>query len=257
MARDIRNVVLIGPTDERRTLDRFAEVPDLAASNAQQVQDAFAATGLVSCDGSNFTAHLTGATNVITSAAHGFYTPDCKPRERCAFWFPENPSFTPINIVPATLKSGSCGFGAGETDWATVKLVSNVADVTPYAVPRRGPELSDGMTLLSVSAGDDNFRVNGEMVKNIQTCSLTKAYFTDVTPLETACDTGEGSSGAAQFIVPVGGLALGDAPLTIAAINLGSTITGIDGQPFQSGVQFNRSVPVDGSFLRAIKQNLE
>lgn len=68
--------------DDRRTEEKYARENKMSLS---QVQNRYAATGILTCEGSELTANLTLVNNLIVTSAHGFFNEvSCKQRSRAS-----------------------------------------------------------------------------------------------------------------------------------------------------------------------------
>lgn len=189
--------------DGRRTEEEYAgdKVKPLSA-----VQNRFAPTGILKCNGSELSAQLTGATDVITTAGHGFVNTDtCRKTTS-----PESCTFTvKIGSDERVSKiSGMVGTGFNcptptrpHDDWAVLKIDPPLDGINPYHLPDE-PEIKEGIEVTSVSAMARDFvRIDPKtkkkiLPKTIEECRSKKAYGIGRTVLlESNCDFGRGNSG--------------------------------------------------------------
>lgn len=99
----------------------------------------FAATGLVECGGMRGVGQLTGARDVVTSAAHVFFDEEGRPRAEhgeCVFVVDTTAGRQRIPLVADKALCGSTSpYGAsGRHDWAAARLARPVPGIGAYAV---------------------------------------------------------------------------------------------------------------------------
>lgn len=207
---------------------------------------ATAATGLLVCGRSVSTAQLVEATDVIITAAHVFYRDRfCRRGDLrgCFFRLANGRDPTRYRLDPMSLKTAAgCSFSDPKLDWAVVKLVKPVPLVEPYRV-FRGQPLA-GSRIIQISAVDRSFVVEGVHRRAIQACRIKE--FGEEGLLKTDCDTGTGSSGAAQLTIAA------PAP-QIVALNVGQASAALDGHEYNADWQYNVSISLSGAFLDAIQ----
>jgi hypothetical protein len=168
------------------------------------VRSRFAASGVLRCPGGDSSAQVTGARDVITTAAHAFRDL-CKPPkspDKCIF---EYYLGTEKRAVPlsATLWMGTCfehGSKAVGGDWAVAKLAFP-AEVTPYEIYEGTDILVELERVLAVVGYDieaagktDRY---GPFNKTMQECQVRDMW--DWSIFETSCEFTVGASGSALF----------------------------------------------------------
>ena len=168
-----------------------------------EVRKRFAASGVIRCPGGSGSAQVTGARDVITTAAHVFRDA-CKPKppDKCTF---EYYLGTEKRAVPlsTSLWMGSCfehGSKAIVGDWAVATL-QVPAEVTPYEIYERTEILVELERVLAVVGYDieaagktDKY---GPFNKTMQECQVRDVR--DWSIFETNCEFTVGASGSALF----------------------------------------------------------
>ncbi|WP_157095592.1 hypothetical protein [Bradyrhizobium sp. AT1] len=195
--------VTVSSTDSvrRMTEEAYAKANGLSPS---EIGERFAASGALRCPGGVSSAQVTGARDVITTAAHSFRDL-CKPHtlpERCIFEYYRGTErrFIPLS---ATLWMGSCADAAPRAavnDWAIAKLAFP-AEVTPYQIYERTEVLAELEHVLAVVGYDieatgkkDKY---GQFNKTMQECQVRAAM--DWATFQTNCEFEFGASGSALF----------------------------------------------------------
>jgi hypothetical protein len=233
--------------DHRETLSAYAQRKRLSVSS---VEEAFRATGILNCAGLTSTAQLTGKSNVLTAAAHSFFGPYCTSvTPRSCFFVLEDELFAPRYYVDSIVR-GCPQIGPGN-DWAVVKLQASVPRVRPYDYPETDPMLHADSPVTQVSARADNFMVGDKYPKTIERCYLRVINPRSWFPVLTDCNTGQGSSGAAQFIEDEKGKTV------IGAIHVADSMGGKPKSGFDPHALFSISVSLGGGFLQALKEALK
>jgi hypothetical protein len=234
--------------DHRETLSAYAQRKRLSVSS---VEEAFRATGILNCAGLTSTAQLTGKSNVLTAAAHSFFGPHCTPvTPRSCFFVLEDELFAPRYYVDSVVSPGCPEIDPGK-DWAVVKLQTSVPHVRPYDYPRTDPMLRADIPVTQVSARAYNFKVGDKYPKTIEGCYFRVINPRSWFPVLTDCNTGQWSSGAAQFIEDEKGEAV------ISAIHVAESGVGKPKSGFNPHTLFSISVPLAGDFLQALKEALK
>jgi len=220
------------------------------------LQKKFEATGSLGCGGMrNLTAQVTGKGNVITTAGHTFFSKSCEPlgAKGCVFEVTVDGRKKTYKVKPETLKTGKCPRPDRNEDWATLQLEASIDGVTPYDIPESDLFLNEGEQIMQISAHHVNFVVNNKTPKTMEECRIRGVFPGHTIPVQTDCDTGNTSSGSAQFVVR-------DKKMIFAAMNVaevrGSDGKLTDGTEFDDQNFFNISVPVSGEFLRSIKEQM-
>jgi hypothetical protein len=195
--------VTVSSTDSvrRMTEEAYAKANGLSPS---EVGKRFAASGALRCPGGDSSAQITGARDVITTAAHAFRDL-CKPHtlpEKCIFEYYSGPE---KRIIPlsAALWMGTCADAAPRavvSDWAVAKLAFP-ADVTPYEIYERTEILAEREHVLAVVGYDieatgkrDKY---GQFNKTMQECQVREVG--DWSVFQTNCEFEVGASGSALF----------------------------------------------------------
>jgi hypothetical protein len=102
-----------------------------------------------------------------------------------------------------------------------------------------------------VSARAYNFKVGDKYPKTIEGCYFRVINPRSWFPVLTDCNTGQWSSGAAQFIEDEKGEAV------ISAIHVAESGVGKPKSGFNPHTLFSISVPLAGDFLQALKEALK
>ena len=188
------------PFHQRMTEEVYARANGLSQA---EVRDRFAASGVIRCPGGSGSAQVTGARDVITTAAH-LFREACRPKppEECTF---EYYLGTEKQAVPlsTSLWMGACfehGPKAVVGDWAVAKL-RVPAEVTPYEIYERTDILVELERVLAVVGYDieaagktDKY---GPFNKTMQECQVRDVN--DWSIFETNCEFTFGASGSALF----------------------------------------------------------
>ncbi len=257
-----------GVVDEngRRTEEEFAaeKLKPLTA-----VQNRFAPTGILKCDGSELTAQLTGSTGVITTAGHGFMD-----MEKCkAIADPKSCVFT-VKIGKSERVSKVSGMqGTGVEcpnknraidDWAVLKIDPPLEGITPYDIPE-SLDIKEGQDVLAVSAqARDFYRIDPKtkkkyLPKSIEECQTKQTHGIQRTSLvESNCDFGRGASGGSLLRVVNGrdtliGISIANRESETAlrqAERRGTPNTGV----YQPDKWTTFHVPLNAKFLETVKK---
>ncbi|MGV7216186.1 hypothetical protein [Bradyrhizobium sp. UFLA05-112] len=169
-----------------------------------EVGDRFAASGVLRCPGGASSAQVTGARDVITTAAHAFRD-DCKlrtPPDKCIFEYYLGAERRTVPLSEA-LWMGTCLDSAPRAvsgDWAVAKL-EFPAEVRPYEIYEQPEILMELERVLAVVGYDieatgktDKY---GPFNKTIQECQIRDVR--DWWTFETNCEFTVGASGSALF----------------------------------------------------------
>jgi len=237
--RNLHRVAIMG-SDHREILGDFVRRKRLSSN-------VFAAMGEINCLGFEMTAQLSGADNVLTTAAHVFFHPNCslKPGRETCFFRPNN-STEHFELDLTSLVHG-CRPGDFNGDWAVVKLKSSVPNVRPFEVPRSEVHLSANQRITMASHVAVNFSRNGVYPSHAQECLARAVNYQENPSVKTDCDTGGGASGSAWLVDGPRGFVLGGIH-TGTGSNLG------DGPEYDDIVHYNRGAPLIGEFFRALNQ---
>ena len=233
--------------DHRETLSAYAQRKRLSVSS---VEEEFRATGVLNCAGLTSTAQLTGKSNVLTAAAHSFFGLNCtRVMPPSCFFVLEDELFAPRYYVDYVVSG--CPQIAPGNDWAVVKLQTGVPRLRPYDYPATDPVLQTDKPVTQVSARADNFMVGDNYPKTIERCYLRVINPRSWFPILTDCNTGQGSSGAAQFIED------GKGKTVVGAIHVADSVGGKPKSGFDPHTLFSISVPLAGDFLQALRETLK
>jgi hypothetical protein len=201
--RDLIHQVAVIDENGRRTEEEYAREKGRPLIS---VQNRFAATGELKCGPTTLTAQLTGANNVITTAAHALVdSKTCRKKSN-----PENCTFTvkvgdSVQVSKVTRLAG-IGTQCPELpqayeDWAVMKIDPPIRDVNPYDLPTSA-DITEGESVTAVSAGARDFtRVNPrtarrEIVKSIEDCNVKVVTSFNVPAVfDSNCDAAQGNSG--------------------------------------------------------------
>src|SRR3954465_8636757 len=146
--------VALADTDRRMTEAAYAKANGLSPD---AVESRFAASGVLRCPGGDSSAQVTGARDVITTAAHAFRDL-CKPHtspDKCIFEYYLGAERRTIPLS-ATLWMGTCVESAPKAivnDWAVAKLES-AAEATPYEINERTESVVELERVLAVVGYD-------------------------------------------------------------------------------------------------------
>lgn len=189
--------------DDRRTEEQYARENNMTLA---EVQDRYAATGVLTCDNSEVSASLTLANNVAVTAAHAFANSSTceiksQPR-RCKF----TATIGRVKKVVRVSKLVATGFKCPQKptnaeDWAVLKLERGLIGVRPYLVENQLIEVDAKVT--SVSAISNDVFQSGRAIpyysKTIGNCTAFKIYQSngDPTIFSSDCDVAGGASGGA------------------------------------------------------------
>ncbi len=217
-----------------------ADIISVAASGGGALNP-FASTGVMNCDGMEFTAQVTGKSNVLTSVAHGFLLPNCDKRQNCFFKI----MGIEYSVDMSSLAHGSCPnvFEDNFQDWATIKLIEDVDGVTPYQIPDFSNRLRAGDEVVTVSG----LNPSGGTEITPLACKVDQIGQPQHVPINIGnsetCRTFPGSSGSAQ-LKPTG-----NGQFHLMSVHIGNS------EPDNSG--YNISIPLRGDFLAAVQANMQ
>ncbi|MCK1388758.1 hypothetical protein [Bradyrhizobium sp. 21] len=176
--------IALADTDRRMTEEAYAKANSLSPG---EVEKRFAASGVLRCPGVASSAQVTGARDVITTAAHAFRDL-CKlrtPSDKCKFecYLGVEKRTVPLS---ATLWLGTCVDSvpkAATNDWAVAKL-EFPAEVTPYEVYEGTEILVELERVLAVVGYDieatgkkDKY---GQFNKTMQECQVRDLGLVDI-----------------------------------------------------------------------------
>jgi hypothetical protein len=265
----IESVAIVDEGDEegRYTEEEYATKRGLLVSD---VQDRFAATGLITCGRYQGSAQLTGTNDTITTSAHifGECDPSRVPPKSCTFVMRKGNNTQTRRISKVVGNGFKCpGKQRAGNDWAVLKLQRPIERVKPYLLP----SLSDfyiktGDKIISVASISDDFHRRDPRTgiksfpKSIEDCEVGTVYYPlgKFSTFDTTCDSSGGSSGGSI-------LRASDRGTVLLGINKGNNETlkerenardnGIvKREKYSAGEYASYHVPVDGEFLKAIER---
>lgn len=234
----IVSIPVAGPTkaEERRVVIGRDGRERLDAREARR----YAATGVVECGGMRGIGQLTGAADVVTSAAHLFFDEAGRPRAdhgRCVFVLETPAGRTTVPIVPDARLCGSTSpYGeAGRHDWAAVRLARPVSGVRPYGVGGR-PAPGEAVVVVAFERGSETS----------QLCRVRAVMPSEngAREIRTDCTGFDGMSGAA-YLTP------GARP-AVVGIHVGFRSTDPDRVADYSDRHHTFGSAIDGTFRRAL-----
>jgi hypothetical protein len=190
--------------DGRMTEEEYARKKGIPLT---EVQNRFAATGVLKCAKHSASGQLTGSDNTITTVAHIFVGMGCNAKNT-----PRNCSFTAKFRDREQTSEISELVGMGfkcpirpkrQNDWAVLKLKSPMRGITPYTLPYPDEDVKDRDDVISVAASGRDFdRADprtGKKVftKSIEECQGRQPYYEDGFEVLflSNCDSSPGSSG--------------------------------------------------------------
>ncbi|NGX94112.1 MAG: protein kinase, partial [Candidatus Afipia apatlaquensis] len=159
--------------NKRESENEFA---DRTGQSILAIKDRFAATGVLSCPWGNGTAQLTGASNIITTAAHVFYdrTADtCTPRAalgQCVFETETSKGRVSARVGSLVAAGWKCPtLPHHRNDWAVARLERAINTVKPYEVVSISRFIiSEGEPLLAVESPSIDYS-KGKFIHNCET----------------------------------------------------------------------------------------
>ena len=263
-------------TDFRMSEQVFAKNGEANAVPIEAVQKRFGATGVLECPGGHGSAQLTGASDVITTAAHIFFDrKTCARRdfpERCAF-VTKIGKLTKRYRVSLSAMGFECPGGKQSSwdDWAVLQLDKPIVDVGYYRI---APDLIEdfavaGGEVISVAGRSADFLLRdtyGKAItpyvfpKSIEKCQVRYRHRRDgqVAALESTCDAASGASGGSLLLssdkrdyliaITTGGQET-EAELAEAVRNRRE-----NRRPFEQGQWFTLHVALHGAFLKALQK---
>jgi hypothetical protein len=249
----------------RRTVEQYAIDK---GTTKEAIQDRFAATGLLDCDGEKSTAQLSGDNSTISTVAHAFTdSKSCKKRDvsvrSCTFTVTTSKGKQTVYVSGMVGQGFKCPIKPRDSDdWAVLKLKNPIKGVKPYSLPKRDDGLKKGDKVVSVNAyNNDVFSVNKagakKFPKTIEECSDKFDHYDPVEVLyfQSTCDLAGGASG--------GTILKADSDV-LMAIHKGNRDTyadvdaGRDGRsvhkPWAKGQWASYHVLVKGEFLETLRQ---
>jgi hypothetical protein len=190
----------------RRTVKQYAADQN---TTEEEIQDRYAATGLLDCNGSKSTAQLTGDNSTISTVAHDFTNPlTCKKKSNglntCTFTVITSQGEQTVDVSEMIGQGFKCPASPNVSDdWAVLKLKNPIRGVKPYRLPKKSDRLKVGDKLVSVNAyNNDVFTIDRKtkekkFPKTIEDCTRKIDHEETVTAsyIESTCDLAGGASG--------------------------------------------------------------
>lgn len=254
---------------KRYTYEKYAENKGVGTA---VIMKRFGATAVIRCGNEQATAQLTGANDIVTTAAHLLVDPvTCRPKVRavdCQVHFKVSEKSTKIYKVASELASGFVCPRAEQKwgdDWSVLKLTEKILDVTPYKLPLDIDPLEDEVPVVAVSGAARDFFIKNEngvkiYPRSVQDCRVrfvreksgAGAY------VETDCDTAPLASGGSLLRTNA------DGDDVLIAVHRGNFEFTADLQRALSEGRVNKKeweqgawsaiyVSVAGNFLKALK----
>lgn len=186
--------------DGRRTEEEYAAENGVPVS---EVQNRFAATGIIKCGKYTGTAQLTGSNDTITTVAHMFSgasecTPGVPP-ESCTFTTKNGNDVQTEEISELVGKGFKCPKPPRKgDDWAVLKLRNSIKGVKPYRTPSLNENINADDKVISIAGSSDDFqradKRMGKMIfpKSIESCQVKQIY---LGLFASTCDFSGGNSG--------------------------------------------------------------
>lgn len=177
---------------------RFKNVP------LREIQDRFAASGVLSCSHFEGSAQLAGDNVTLVTSAHVLLDlKNCKPRNKagsCEF-IVRNSKGEQIIPIATTVESG---FACPQPrliseDWAVLKLKAPIVGVKPYLLPKSFEIVDRKENVVAVNSINMDLKL--ERKKTIEECqggSITAGEF-GVGSFDSACAAPHGASGGATL----------------------------------------------------------
>ncbi|MBO4226643.1 hypothetical protein [Bradyrhizobium neotropicale] len=191
----------------RRTEDEYATDH---GKTFEEIQDRFAATGVLDCNGAKVTAQLTGDQSTISTVAHAFTDPKtCKKwdgvrADRCTFTVRSSQREQTVDVSGVVIQGFNCpAKPKASQDWAVLKLKTPLKGIRPYQLPKSYDHIDERDKVIAVNARNSDYfysdKKTGEKVypKTIEDCT-SKIGYPD--PVEfkivgSTCDPTPGASG--------------------------------------------------------------
>lgn len=235
-----------------------------------EVQNRFAATGVLRCEKRSASAQLTGSDNTITTVAHILLGMDCDKKSspsKCSFSVKRGDKEQSSEISELVGMGFKCPTPPKrKNDWAVLKLKSPMKGVTPYTLPYPDEDVKDGDDVISVAASGRDFdRADprtGKKVftKSIEDCQGRQPYYEDGFEVLflSNCDSSPGSSGGSilrarkRYDVLMGITATNNETDTqIAQAAKRGTPTAA---PYVEGKWATYQIPLSGEFLQVLEK---
>lgn len=257
----VQQVRIVGE-DGRKTEEEYARYKNVPL---YEIQNRFAATGILRCPNRIGSAQLTGDNRTLTSVAHLFRSRECKTINRpdeCTFEYVTKGTKRSMRLSGEVEMGHYCESSWRAQDWSILKLAAPIEDVTPYMVPGEFDDPMPGTKVVSVSAGAVDFRrkdkITGTVVtpKSIEECTVKWLHpgpggFNSIA-FDTDCDSDHGNSGGSVLRVTKVGLMLVGVTAGARAEKNHSKSNEYREQEWAT-----RHMSVYGKFLEAIGKSLE
>jgi hypothetical protein len=262
--RDMIHQVAVIDEDGRKTEEEYAQSKNLPLS---RIQNRFAATGTLKCDKNSLTAQLTGASNVITTAAHAFEDlTNCKKRsnpEACTFTVKIGNEERTSKVSSLAARGTSCpNLPLFSDDWAVLKIDPPLTGIDFYQLPT-AEEVQTEKDVIAVSAGARDFirrdsrgrTINPKSIEDCTVKSVDRSF--GALMFQSDCDGAQGSSGGSMLanirgqdtLLGIASYGNETASMLERALKDGRLNKGT----YKKGEWATYHVPVTGRFLRAIE----
>jgi hypothetical protein len=253
---------------DRRTENQYAIDHKTTVA---EIQDRFAATGLLNCNGYKGSAQLTGDDMTITTSAHMFAdSKTCKKHKNstkgCTFTIKSSTEEKTVEVAGLFAQGFKCpSKPKNSDDWAVMKLKFPLKGVKPYRLPKSFDRLEEKEKVIAVNAYNDDYfyqdKATGEKTypKTIEDCTSKFGYAEPVEfkMFDSTCDPSPGASGGSilksdskgDILVAItkGG---DETPNELKLGEKGAVIS----KPYKQGKWAGYHVPVKGEFLEALRQ---
>lgn len=267
----VESVAIVDEYDEegRYTEEEYATKRGLSVAD---VQNRFAATGVITCGRYTGSAQLTVTNETITTSAHIFGgcdpDPSRVPPKACTFTTKKGNDIQTRKISEVVENGFKCPSKPrkGE-DWAVLKLQRPIERVKPYLLPSVSDfYIKPGDRVISVAATSADFERrapktgNKSLPKSIEDCQIGTDYYWNGTLnlFDSTCDISFGASGGSILRASERGDVL-------LGIHVGMNNKDKDsknarnndlvrGENYSAGTFYSFHVPVDGEFLKAIER---
>lgn len=267
---NVQNVAAYGDHDGRLTEKEYA---DLHGKTLESIQQQYAASGQLNCNGLIAEAQLTVKDNIITTASHVLEDLEtCQHyanAEQCKFSYISKGRRITIPVESLVEKGFRCpGRHSPDLDWAVMKLKSPATGVTPYRLPNENESyVKKGRKVVAVAEMSIDFQkkdpVSGKITypRHIEDCEIRDLYGAPPRLYGDNCSGSKGSSGGSILSDDM------ESPALLATVSYsletadealrakGSGVPNI--RPYEKDVWQNFSVPVDGAFLNAIRKAIK
>lgn len=206
---DFRQVTKINIIDKPDRLDT-SQYAEKTNQTLESVEKTFAPTGRLVCPWGKASAQLTIRNDVITTTAHNFFDEKTCKRlgspSSCKFVVREGAKERSIKVHSKIELGFNCPTLPDlEDDWAVLKLAEPLNDVEPYSISEDDEKMVKPRdSIVAVSGGASEFKINGKAVKTISDCNARDAIVRSgaiIKVIASDCDSGHGSSGGSVLKV--------------------------------------------------------